>query len=92
MLLSTSQHVGASCGGQSHLLPSGEALRAEILFFVQELVEDGAITVHYAKTQDQLADSGTKHLNKQRHRELINKIRDFRAWTAPKTIHRFRRL
>ena len=45
-------------------------------FFIQELVEDGTITIHYAKTQDQLADIGTKHLNKQPHRELINKIRD----------------
>ena len=48
-------------------------------FFIQELVEGGTITISYAKTQDQLADIGTKHLNKQRHRELIKKIRDFGA-------------
>ena len=36
-------------------------------FFIQELVEDGMITIHYVKTQDQLAGFGTKHLNVQRH-------------------------
>lgn len=48
-------------------------------FFIQELVEDGTITIRYAKTQDQLAGIGTKHLNNQRHREHITKIRDFEA-------------
>ena len=47
--------------------------------FIQERVEDGTITIHYAKTQDQLADIGTNRLNKQRHRELIKKIKDFGA-------------
>ena len=37
-------------------------------FFVQELVEEGTTTIHFAKMQDQLADIGTKHLNKQSHR------------------------
>ncbi|CAN0444133.1 unnamed protein product, partial [Ascophyllum nodosum] len=31
-------------------------------FFVQELAEEGMITIHYVNTQDQLADLGTKHL------------------------------
>ena len=48
-------------------------------FFVPELVEDDTITIHCVKTQDQIANIGTKHLNKQRHLELINKIRDFGA-------------
>ena len=48
-------------------------------FFVQELVKAGTITILYVKTQDQIADLGAKHLNKQRHRELITKIRDFGA-------------
>ena len=47
--------------------------------FIQELVEDGTITIQYAKTQDQLADSWTQHLNKQRHRELINKNQGLRS-------------
>ena len=48
-------------------------------FVIQKLVEDGTITIHYAKIQDQLADIGTKHFNKQRHLELISKIGDFGA-------------
>ena len=47
--------------------------------FLQELVENGTIVIHHVKTQGQLADIGTEHLNEQRHRELINKIRDFSA-------------
>ncbi|CAN0428023.1 unnamed protein product, partial [Ascophyllum nodosum] len=39
--------------------------------FVQELVEEGKITIHFMKTQDQIADLGTKHANKHRHRALI---------------------
>ena len=46
-------------------------------FLVQELVEDDTIIIVYVKTQDQLADIWTKHINKQRHRELINNIRGF---------------
>ena len=48
-------------------------------FFIQELVEAGTITIHNMKTQDQIAGDGSKHLNKQRHRELITKFRDFGA-------------
>ena len=56
------QHVGASCGRQSHLLPSAKNIALRY-FFVQELVEDGTITIHYVETQHQLADIGIKHLN-----------------------------
>ena len=48
-------------------------------FFVQELVKEGRISIHYVKTEDQLADIGTKHLSKHRHRYLIKLIGDFRA-------------
>ena len=48
-------------------------------FFVQELVEEGMITIHYVNTQDQLADLGTKHLGKHRHLALIKLINDFKA-------------
>ena len=41
--------------------------------FVQELVEGRHD--HHPLRQDKLADIGVKHLNKQHHRELINKIR-----------------
>ena len=48
-------------------------------FFIQGLVEDGTITIYYAKTRDQRVGVGTDRLNKQRHREPFNKIMDFRA-------------
>ena len=46
-------------------------------FFVQELVEEGKITIHFVKTQDQIADLGTKHSNRHRHRALIKFIGEF---------------
>ena len=46
-------------------------------FYVRELVNDGAITIHYIPTENQLADIGTKFLNKQRLRFLINIIKNF---------------
>ena len=48
-------------------------------FFVQELVEEDKIGIHYVKMEDQLADIGTKHLSKHRHRNLIKLINEFRA-------------
>ena len=35
-------------------------------FFVQELVVDGKTTIHFLKTQDLIADLGTKHANTHR--------------------------
>ena len=59
------------------------SIRAEHIalryFFIQDLVGEGTITMHYSKTQDQLADLGTKRLNKQRHRKLTKKTGDFGA-------------
>ena len=48
-------------------------------FFIQELVEKGRIVIHYVKTEDQLADLGTKHLSKQRQRYLLKLMSEFRA-------------
>ena len=48
-------------------------------FFVQELVEEGEISVHYVKTEDQLADLGTKHLRKHRYRDLVKLMKEFGA-------------
>ena len=48
-------------------------------FYIRELVNEGRISIHHAPTQDQHADIGTTHRNKQRHRELINKTKDFGA-------------
>ena len=44
-------------------------------FYARELVNDGAISIYYIPTENQLADIGTigtKLLNKQRLRFLIN--------------------
>ena len=48
-------------------------------FFVQEFVKEGRISVHYVKTENQLADIGTKYLSKHRHRHLIDLIKKFTA-------------
>ena len=45
--------------------------------FVQKIVEEGKITIHFVKTQDQIDDLGNKHANKHRHRALIKLIREF---------------
>ena len=48
-------------------------------FFVQELVEEGKITIHFVKTQDQITDLGTTHANKHRHCALIKLTMEFEA-------------
>ena len=49
-------------------------------FFVQELVEEGKVDIHYVKSEGQLADFlGTKHHRKHRHRDLIEFINDLKA-------------
>ena len=46
-------------------------------FYVRELVNDGVISIHHIPTENQLGDIGTKSLNKQRLRFLINSIKNF---------------
>ena len=49
-------------------------------FFVQDLVKEEKVTIHFVKTEQQLADLGTKHLKKHRLRFLIiTLINEFRA-------------
>ena len=40
-------------------------------FYIRELVKEEKISTHYVPTEDNLADIGTKRLNKQRHKYLI---------------------
>ena len=47
--------------------------------FVQELVEKGKVSIHYVKSEDQLADMGTKHLSKHHHRKVIKLINELEA-------------
>ena len=46
------------------------------LFYIRELASQGKITIHYIPTEDQLADIGTKHLNKHRLQQL-HKMKNF---------------
>ena len=48
-------------------------------FFLQELMEEGRITINFVKTQGQITDLTTKHASKHRHRALIQFIREFEA-------------
>ena len=48
-------------------------------FFAQELVKEGKVTIYFVKTEQQLADLGTKHLKKYRPRFLIKLIDESRA-------------
>ena len=46
-------------------------------FFVQE--REGRISIHHVKTEDQLADVGTKDFSKHRHSYLLKLISESRA-------------
>ena len=48
-------------------------------FFIQELVKEGRTTVKYVKTEDQLANIGTKNLSKQKQRYLLKLISELRV-------------
>ena len=48
-------------------------------FLVQELVREGQISIHYVKTEDQLADIGTKHLSKHKNRYRLKLISELRS-------------
>ena len=46
-------------------------------FFVRGLIKRNKITLYHKPTQQMLADIATKHISKQRFRELLQQIRDF---------------
>ena len=48
-------------------------------FFIQELVNEGRISINCVKTEDQLADISTKYLGKHRQRYLLKLISEFTA-------------
>ena len=48
-------------------------------FFVQELGEEGKITIHCVKTEDQLTALDTKHLSKHFHHDFIKLVNGFNA-------------
>ena len=64
--------------GNRTYIPCAKHIALRCYFFVQELVE-GQVSIHYVKSEGQLADLGTKHHCKHRHRDLIEFINDFKA-------------
>ena len=47
--------------------------------FVEELVEEGKVGIRYVKSEDKLADLGTKHHSKHCHCDLIKFVNEFKA-------------
>ena len=58
--------------------PRAKHIALRHYFFMQKLVEEGKVSIHYVKSEDQLADLGTKHLSKHRHRN-VKLINEFKA-------------
>ena len=58
--------------------PRAKHIALRYYFLEQELVE-GKVSIHYVKSEDQLADLGTKHNSKHRHRDLVKLISEFKA-------------
>lgn len=48
-------------------------------FFVQDLVQEGKITIHCVNTHNQFTDLGTNYLGRYHHRALIKLINDFKV-------------
>ena len=46
-------------------------------FYICEIIKEGRVSIHYIPTEKQLADLGTKFLNKQWHRFLIELMKNF---------------
>ena len=67
-----------SIAGNRTYIPRAKYIALRWYFFVQELVE-GKVSILYFKSEGQLADLGTKHHLKHRHRDLIEFINDFKA-------------
>ena len=59
--------------------PRAKHIALRYYVFVQELVEEGKVSIHDVKSEDHLADMGTKHHSKHRHHDLIKLINDFKA-------------
>ena len=72
--------------GNHTYIPRAKHIALRFYFFVQELVE-GKVGIHYINSEDQLADLGTKHHSKHRHRDLIKLINEFKALNANELIN-----
>ena len=71
-------HIDTSAlyiAGNRTYIPRAKRIALRCYFFVQELVE-GKVSIHYVKSEGQLADLGTKHHRKHRHHDLIEFINE----------------
>ena len=59
--------------------PRSKHIALRYYFFVQELVEGGKVSIHYVKSEDHLADLGTKHRSKHRNHNVIRFIAEFKS-------------
>ena len=66
-----SDSKGALSVAGNTMFSSGTKHIALRFFFVRELIKSNKITRHHRPTQQMLADIATKHLSKQRFRELL---------------------
>ena len=64
--------------GNHTYITRAEHIALKYYFFVQKLVE-GKVSIHYVKSEDDLADFGTKHHSKHRHCDLIKFLNEFKA-------------
>ena len=62
-------HIAGNCT----YIPRAKHIALRYYFFVQELVE-GKDSIHYVKSEDQLADLDTKHHSKHRYCDPIKLI------------------
>ena len=46
-------------------------------FYIRELVSEGRISIHYIRSNDNIAENGTKHLNQHQFRHLLSLIENF---------------
>ena len=66
-------------GSRTYIPRAKHIAQRYYLFFVQELVEGKISTHHDVNSEDHLADLGTKHHSKHRHRDLIKLINELKA-------------
>ena len=77
VLIKSDSTGGALSGAGNAMFRSRTKRIALRFFFVRELIKRNNITLHHKPTQQMLAEIATKHLSKQRFRELLQQIKDF---------------
>ena len=76
-VLINSDSTGALSVAGNAMFSSRTTRIALQFFFVRELIKRNKISLHHKPTRQMLADIPTKHMSKQRFRELLQQIKDF---------------